>query len=377
MRIGIDARGIRREPDGIGRYTAQLLRAAGAAFPDAELLVWCLPSAIDSLPRLAGIRPIPLNRHHLSRFTIRRFGKQVDAENLDLFHSPFFLAPLKCRCPVIVTVHDLMALELPDFFADSPTLIAWYKRFFHRKHVPRCLKAAERVAVVSRWVAEQVQRLGIAKDDIRLLPDAIDPSFTNRSTGSDHDRLKTLGLEPGFFLHVGRWKHYKNLPLLLEAYQHYLARTARQPARLVLIRGGGSDPRVEMALDRLQLRSHVHVLERLPDRYLPSIYRSALALVQPSTCEGFGLPVVEAMACGTPVLCSTGGALPEVVGDAGLVLDGDSTDEWSAALERLVRDSDLRASLTTQGLEQSAKFRLEHMAHQLAGIYRELGISRK
>ena len=374
MRIGIDGRGIRPEPDGIGRYTSQLIRATASACPNAEIVVWCLPSALDSIPRLDRLRSVILNRHHLSRFTVRRFGGHLDREQLDVFHSPFFVAPVRCRCSVFVTVHDLMALRFPDFFEDSPALVSWYKRSFHKKYVPMCVRTAERVLTVSRWVAGEVEQLGVEKDKIRILPDAVDPRFTKTSSGSDHDHLKELGLEPGFFLHVGRWKRYKNLPLLLEAYQHYVARTARRPARLVLVRGGGGDPRVEVALDRLQLRSYVHVLERVADRYLPSVYRSALALLQPSVCEGFGLPVIEAMASGTPVVCSNGGALPEVAGDAGLIIKGNSADDWAKVLERLAQESDLRAELSSKGLNRAAAFRLENMSGKLKEIYREIGL---
>lgn len=372
MRIGIDGRAIRPEPDGIGRYTHQLIRAAAAAFPDAEIVVWCLPSAVGSLPRLPQIRPVISNHHHLTRFTVGRFSRQIDSAGVDILHSPFFLAPTRVRCPFLVTVHDLMALEMPDFFDDSSRWVAWYKRSFHRRFVPKSLHAADRVLAVSRWVAQRVEALGISREKVRILPDAVDPQFSSTSPGSDHENLRSLGLQSGFFLHLGRWKRYKNLPLLLEAYQHYVARASREPVGLVLCRGGGSDRRVDAVLEQLQLRERIRVLQGVPDRLLPAIYRAATALLQPSTCEGFGLPVVEAMTCGTPVVCSDGGALPEVSGDAALLVDSTSSEAWAAALERLAVDQDLRAQLRAKGLARSAIYRLDNMTKSLTSIYGEI-----
>jgi glycosyltransferase involved in cell wall biosynthesis len=372
MRIGIDGRAIRPEPDGIGRYTQQLIRAAAAAFPDAQIVVWCLPSAVESLPRSPQVQPVICNHHHLSGFTVGRFARQIRIARIDLLHSPFFLGPTRVRCPLLVTVHDLMALERPDFFSESPRLVAWYKRFFHRRFVPRSLRAADRIVTVSRWVAQRVERLGMSREKVRLLPNSVDAQFSSTSPGSDHETLRSLGLQPGFFLHVGRWKRYKNLPLLLEAYQHYAARTSREPAGLVLCRGGGADRRVDQALDQLGLRERVRILPGVSDRLLPVLYRAALALLQPSACEGFGLPIVEAMACGTPVACSDAGALPEVAGDAAVQLDSASSGAWADALERLATDQDLRAQLRSKGLARSTIYTLDNMAKNLASIYREI-----
>jgi len=372
MRIGIDGRAIRPEPDGIGRYSQQLIRSIAAAFPQAELLVWCLPSGREVLPSLPQVQPILCNRHHLSRFTTRGFARIVNAAKVDLFHSPFFLAPWKADCPILVTVHDLMALEMPDFFDDSHPLVAWCKRSFHRRYVLHSLEVADRVLAVSRWVAQRVEAQGVSRDKIRVLPNSVDLRFTAASSGSDHEHLRSLDLSPGFFLHVGRWKRYKNLPFLLEAYQKYLARTAREPLPLVLCRGGGTDRRVDRVLNQLRLREHVRVLQHIPDALLPAAYRAATALLQPSTCEGFGLPVMEAMACGTPVASSNGGALPEVCGDAGLILDAQDMQAWAEALERLATEPDLRADLRAKGLVQSTQFRPEQMTKSIAGIYGEL-----
>jgi glycosyltransferase involved in cell wall biosynthesis len=371
MRIGIDGRAIRPEPDGIGRYTHQLIRAAAAASPDAEIVVWCLPSALRSLPPLGRIRPVISNHHHLSWFTVRRFARHATSAGIDILHSPFFLAPVHARCPVLVTVHDLMALEMPDFFGDSSPVVAWYKRSFHRRFVPKSVQAAHRVLAVSRWVAQRVEALGISREKVRVLPNAVDCQFSCTPCGSDHDNLRSLGLRPGFFLHVGRWKRYKNLPLLLEAYQHYMARTSREPVGLVLCRGGGGDRLVDEALDQLQLRGRIKILDHVPDRLMPTLYRAALALLQPSVCEGFGLPVVEAMASGTPVACSDGGALPEVAGDAALTVDSSSSEAWAAALDRLAVDQDLRSQLRSKGLARSTMFSLDNMTKGLAAIYRE------
>ncbi|MFH1739662.1 MAG: glycosyltransferase family 1 protein [bacterium] len=372
MRIGLDGRGIRPEPDGIGRYTQQLIRSVVAAFPDSEMVVWCLSSGLSSVPSLPQIRSIVCNHHHLTRFTVQRFGKQINAAELDLFHSPFFLAPVMTRCPLLVTVHDLMALEIPEFFDESSPLVAWYKRSFHRRYVPRSLQAAYRVLPVSRWVAQRVEAQGVRRENIRILPNAVDILFSNTSTGSDVENLRSLGLRPGFFLHVGRWKRYKNLPLLLEAYQRYIARTSREPIDLVLCRGGGGDRRVEMVLDRLQLRDRVKIVQQVPDRLLPTLYRAASAVLQPSLCEGFGLPVVEAMACGTPAVCSDAGALPEVCGDAALIVDSTSSEAWAAALEQLASDQDLRSQLRSKGIGHSAIYRPEQMTKNIAAIYKEV-----
>ena len=275
---------------------------------------------------LATARPEPLRRR---------------LRSADVVHYPFTIRVPAVEAPTVVTLHDLQHLDLPQLFSRA-------ERGFRSLYYNRSARAAERVVVPSAFVrASTVDRLGLDADRVRVIPHGIDHA---RFSPGDDER------EP-FLLYPARaWPH-KNHARLYEALA--LLRREQPELRLVLTGGGHT----ESVRDGVEVRGHVSLDE------LVSLYRRAAALVFPSRYEGFGQPVVEAMACGCPVACSDIPALVEVAGGAARTFAADDAEAIAAAvLDVLANAADYRE----RGLERAASFTWERAAAQYEHVYREL-----
>lgn len=365
-RVGLDARGIREEPDGIGHATLRLIHGLAIANTELEFVVWHLPEARNWLPNHERIHTVACGHHHLSWHTLHGFGKTVDAANVDVYHAPFFLAPLTCRTPTIVTVHDLLALDDPSFFDDR----LWrLKRWFHRRYVPKVLQTARGILCVSDTVSQRVRELVPDEKPIAAVHHGLEPNEWNQPVAADtRHHLDRLQLPERFFLHLGRWRGYKDLNTLFAGYRLYRKSTPRAPVGLVCCRGGGS-PQWETLLDSYQIRETVRILDAPSDALVKGLLQRATGLIQSSRYEGFGLPVLEAMAAGTPVIASTGGALPEVVGEAGLLFEVGDRRALAEAMMRLATHPDLCHDSIVKGRERAEQFTIERMARATLDFY--------
>jgi glycosyltransferase involved in cell wall biosynthesis len=234
-----------------------------------------------------------------------------------------------------------------------------YARFMLR----RAARRAARVLTVSQaTAADLTARLGVPAERIVTIWNGVDERFRAPLDEAARDaRLAGLGLSPGYFLFVGNPKPHKNLDRLLAAF----AGVATPGARLVVV--GGESPGAGALRD-----PRVVAVGRVDAELLPALYRGALALVFPSLYEGFGLPVAEAMACGTPVVASTTPAVAEVGGDAALLVDPLDVAAWTAALQRLAAEPQLRARLSEAGRRRSESFSWSDCARRTLAVYREV-----
>lgn len=368
-RMGIDARGVREEPDGIGHATLRLIHGLLIVDPSLQLVVWHLPGVRSWIPQHERLQAIACSHHHLSWYTLHGLGKAVDAAQVDLFHAPFFLAPLHSRTPTIVTVHDLLALDDPGFFDDR-----WwrFKRWFHRRYVPKVLHRSQGIICVSDTVSQRVRELVLDTKLIAAVHHGLEVDEWNQHLAADtKNHLDRLQLPERFFLHVGRWRGYKDLNTLFAGYGRYRKSTPRAPVGLVCCRGGGSR-HWEQLLDSYNLRETVRILDAPSDSVVKGLLQRATALVQPSRYEGFGLPVLEAMAAGTPVIASRGGALPEIAGDAGFMFEVGDHRALAEAMMRVAMNPDLCHTLILNGRERAAQFTIERMARATLDFYRRV-----
>ncbi|HEV8250542.1 MAG TPA: glycosyltransferase family 1 protein [Gaiellaceae bacterium] len=258
---------------------------------------------------------------------------------LDVLHCTTYRAPLRSRTPVVVTVHDLAVLRYPELFP------AW-TRLYGGAWLRPTLRAATRVIAVSEFTKREVVALaGVPEDRVRVVPNATDAAvFTADGPSADGDYVLALGtLEPR-----------KNLPRLAQA-----TRRLGLELRLVGAAGWG-----QVDLDG----SGVRWLGRLPDDEVAALYRGALCFAYPSLYEGFGIPVLEAMRCGAPVVTSAGSAMEEVAGGAAELVDPLDPDAIADGIRRAI---DRRAELRAAGLERARLFSWDEAARATAGVYRE------
>ncbi len=272
----------------------------------------------------------------------------------DWFVSTFLLPPnVPCRAAVLI--HDLSFRAHPDYF---PKTIAFYMRVL----VGLALRRAEVVIALSEFTCREIERYyPWAVHKTTVIYPGIDRAFSAVGDSRDVAARQNYGVTQPYVLAVGNIHPRKNLARLLAAYEALRARRREVPK---LVWAGME----RWSSDELRMRAEsagVQLIGRVQPAHLPALYRGAEVLVYPSLYEGFGLPPVEAMACGTPVIASNTTALPEAVGDAALMVDPLSVEQLTAVLERLVFDAALQADLRARGLAQAARFNWVTTAAQL------------
>jgi glycosyltransferase involved in cell wall biosynthesis len=282
-------------------------------------------------------------------------------EGIDLLHNMAFVGPLASTCPFVVTVHDLSFLFYPHSFR---SLRRSYLRVFARMSVRR----ARRVIAVSESTKHDlVEIYGISPAKIDVVHNGVDASFQPLPADQVDVFRQQRGLPERFVLFVGTLEPRKNIVSLIEAY----AKLPKERPPLVLVGGKGwFYDEIFCRVEALELTDEVHFAGFVPAEDLPLWYNAADLFVYPSMYEGFGLPPLEAMACGTAVITSTASSLPEVVGKAGQLVDPTDTDALATAMEQVLGDRDLQQQMQAAGLVQAGDFSWEKAAQQTVDSYR-------
>jgi glycosyltransferase involved in cell wall biosynthesis len=341
LQIVVDGSGLARPRAGVGVYTTQILHAMHVDRPDSRMTVFGPPGGFVHVPR-AGYRPMPrtrlIGRHMQWPALIRQLKP-------DAYFGPAGVLPLgDVGCPSVITVHDLAIYRNSGWFPGRQPLSTRYV-------VPRSVLRADVVIAVSENTAQDVVDVfGIPRSKIEVVPHGVASTFSPMGAEDLAAARARLKLPERFILFVGTIEPRKNLETLLEAW----AMMRDRPDLVVVGAWGWHYEPIRERMERMGPRLH-HV-DGLDPADLPAVYNLARVLAHPAWYEGFGLPPLEAMACGTPVVVSDRSSLPEVVDGAGLVVPADQPDEWRKALERVVGDTDLAADLKRRGILRAAQF---------------------
>ena len=280
-----------------------------------------------------------------------------------LLFSPANTGPLSVAKQV-VTIHDLSVIDRPEGF--NPSF-----RAFYRFLLPRLARRVRAVITVSAFTRERlIEWAKILPSRVYVIPNGVDRRFSPQQIDSIEKLRNALQIpSPYYILSLGSIEPRKNLPRLFAAWER-IRREVPDEVWLVVAGGKGkSSVFKDVGIQRLPPR--VHLTGRVADELLPTLYSGALAFVYPSLYEGFGLPPLEAMACGTPVLTSNVTSLPEVVGDAGLLVDPYNVEAIAHGIRRLVEDSALREELKRKGLERAKQFTWERTAELTWAVLEE------
>jgi glycosyltransferase involved in cell wall biosynthesis len=362
MRIAIDARLWGEPQSGIGRYTRALVEAL-VRDPQGATFALYLDREAPALPAAAEARVLPWPQRLL--WTLWALPRDLRRRPVDLFHGVTgFELPRRGPYALVTTVHDLIPLRFP-------ALVPWRHRLAVRLLLGSALRHAAQVIAVSEATrAEILERYPIPPERVVVVPEAADTQFAPPAA-ADRARVRgDYGLDGPYVLFVGLLEPKKNLGTLLRAVAR-LARTGRLGSATLAIAGaagwGTEDPAAAAA--RLGLGDRVRCLGPVPDADLPALYGEALVFVFPSLWEGFGLPVLEAMAAGAPVLASRRGALPEITAGAAWLVEPDE-GALAEALERLLGDAALRARLREAGLARARAYSWERAARETMAVYR-------
>jgi glycosyltransferase involved in cell wall biosynthesis len=370
VRIVLDGRTIADHFPGIGRYTFNLAGAlARCLAPGDELVLLHNPRqpntrfALAALAERSRLRLLPVSARNFSLAEQWRLPGLLRQLNATVYHSPYFLMPYRPGCPSVVTIHDLIPMRYPaDYSLSTRVVFALGARL--------AVRAARRVVAVSNdGAADLRQRLGVPPARLAAIPEAPDPIFQPQSAQAIAQVRARYGLPEGYVLYLGSNKPHKNLPRLVRAFIELAPAAGRQTALVIAGHWDERYPQARLAAQAAPDR--VRLLGPVAPADLPGLYAGALLFVFPSIYEGFGLPPLEAMACGVPVVCSKASSLPEVVGQAALVFDPLSQDDLRTALERALTDGALRADLAQRGLERARLFTWDRAARQTLDVYRQ------
>lgn len=358
---------------GISGYIANLLRALPDAAPDFTYTVFVGAQANPPVHQRLTIRRAAWNTEHpLRRILWEQLAQPLAlrAARPDLAHGLAFVTPLLSRVPSVVTVYDLSFVHYPDRL---PAARRWYLRLFARWS---CRRARRVIAISQSTARDLVQTFGLPPERIDVAVPGVGEQFRPLPHAEVAAFRARKGLPDRFLLFVGTLEPRKNLPMLLRAYAQ-LPAPQRQRVPLVLAGARGwMDDALAATIAAHDLADTVLLPGYLPADELPWWYNAAEALVYPSVYEGFGLPVLEALACGTPALVSDVSSLPEAVGEGGLRLPPDDVNAWAEALGRALSDLAWRAEASARGLTHAQGFTWAGTAARTVASYRRaLGVS--
>lgn len=371
LRVGIDARLTYYREGGISTYTMGLLRGLAQVIGEGEEIV-VLQSRKDRQPRVIGpnlsIAHLLTPPHH--RLEQVGLPLELTCRRLDVVHCPDFIPPLHRRCRAVITVHDLAFLLYPHLLTEES------QRYYSQ--IDQAVKSADAIIAVSENTRKDlVERVGAKPEKVVVIPEAADELYRPLDPEVVETQLRSrFGLTPGYMLFVGTIEPRKNLPFLLRAYatmrERWRSRSIVLPKLVIAGRKGWLFEEVFKAVEELRLGDEVRFLGVVSPDDLVVLYNGARLLVFPSLYEGFGLPLLEAMACGTPVIGANVSSIPEVVGDAGLLFSARESEALIAGLESLILDPALADRLRQKGFERVSHFSWQDTARQTLALYRRL-----
>jgi glycosyltransferase involved in cell wall biosynthesis len=368
MRIVVDARLNHYRRGGIPEYTRQLVSALAPIAAGDQIITLQHSEHRQPLVVAPNVRRSTIFTPPHHRFEQVSLPLELARLRPDLLHCPDFVAPARSPCPAVITVHDLAFMRYPEILDDDA-----------RRYYGQVQAAAQRaqgvIAVSEATRRDMVELLNLPAERINVVYEAADAAFQPRTVGESQQR--TLGdhtLAVGSFaLFVSTLEPRKNLTTLLQALRVCIDRRPSAGYRLAVVgaKGWRYQPIFD-ALEELRLGDHVLLLGSVPPDDLRWLYGACRLYANPSLYEGFGLPLLEALACGAPALVSNSSSLPEIAGDAAVLLPPQDVSAWADALEQLWHNDDHRAALSLAGPAQAARFSWQRAATETYAVYRRV-----
>ncbi|MCH7579534.1 MAG: glycosyltransferase family 4 protein [Chloroflexi bacterium] len=368
MRIAIDGSAIPKQMAGAGVYTFQLVRALAQIATEHEFVVFTRDRLFDDLDSRLELVPTG-GKHPALRLAWEQAALPflLRRHQIDLLHSPHHHAPVVVSPSIrrVVTFNDVTFLLLPERY---PRI----RRYYMAAVTRAAARVVDAVITPSEAVTNDVlKELSLGPEIVTTIPDAAGPQYAP-SAGSDVARVRSdHDLSGPYILSVGSQEPGKNRARLIQAFERIQERHGG--VQLVVVGQPAWNYESDVNLVRkLGLQQHVRFLGYVPDGDLPALYAGATFSVFPSLYEGFGLPVLESMASGTPVLTSNVGATAEVAGDAAVLVDPYDVDAIADAIARLLDEEELRVRLRTLGLERASQFSWDRTARETLAVYERL-----
>lgn len=346
---------------GIGRYVIEVLRAASQS--EVECIVY--GDRNTSLPvTLPKVTLHTIESRWTQWWDQVSLPLQLARDQISVFLSPYYKGPLFSPCPVVLSIHDLYFIQYPR--KRWPAYGALATRLA-RLYASRAAAIIADSAYSKRSILE---RLGVSPEKVTVVPVALGPEFKPEPLT---DSVATrYGIVPPYILYVGNFRPHKNLPRLIRAYAN-LSKSLRDSHQLVLAGGDREHQQTLTGLVRdLGIIDRVRFQGLIEDSHLPAVYSGCALFVLPSLEEGFGLPALEAMACGAPVVAGNRAAIPEVVGKAAILVDPENVPAMTEAMAQVLSVSDLRRTLRQSGLARAQEFSADRTSGRVLALLYEV-----
>ena len=367
MRIAIDARKLRDY--GIGTYIRNLLRHLARIDDKNEYVVLCHPEDEPFAAELGeNFRPVPQRSLHYSVREQVALPLELRRERVDLFHAPHYVLPALTPCRSVVTIHDCIHLRFPQYL---PSRLGYA---YARSALWVATHRSARVFTVSEASKRDIlEYFDVPEAKVAVIYNAIDERFSEEPVADEVLRVKErYQLNDPFILYAGNIKPHKNLERLIEAF-HIIRKGELEYVKLLIIGDEISKyAALRRTVHRYKLHKHVRFFGFVPDATLAILYRLARVFVFPSLYEGFGLPPLEAMASGTPVVTSNVSSLPEVVGDAAILVDPYSAQAIADGILKVLRSTHLRDELKARGLKRAQEYSWARSVQRVREVYGEV-----
>lgn len=371
MRIGIDARMYSSGFTGIGRYVHELVDHLLTVDKKNEYVLFMNSPEFENYePRSKRVKKVKVNAKHYSFAEQVRFLWKIWRSGVDLMHFTHFNAPILYRGRSVVTIHDLTLSLYPGKKMNS-----WFHRWAYRTVLKRTVKRAERIIAVSGNTKKDLdEMLGTDPAKVEVIYLGVGGDFGPRADSVANEELrKKYGITRDFVLYTGLWRSHKNVVNLIKAMRLLNEDAGFEPQLVITGKEDPHYPEIKRSVKELGLEGDVIFTGFVPDDELVSLYQEAKVYAFPSLYEGFGLPPLEAMRCGTPVVASKCACIPEVCGeDNALFFDPYDTEDIASAIRKVWLDEKLWKQLRENGLKHSRKFKWEDMAEKTVAIYKEM-----
>ena len=359
--IGIDARLTHYRVGGTSRYITALISAfEQLESPHDITLLQSRKSSKSLSERFRSVAVWTPPHHRLERAAL---SVELLRHRLDLLHSPDFIAPIRGGKRHIITVHDLSFIRFPEYFtADS--------RRYYNGQIAASVQHADHILAVSQATKRDlIDILDVPTEMITVQLHGVDQHFKPLAPSHSVNTIQSLDLPQSYFLFVGTLEPRKNLVGLARAYRDLKLELPDAPKLVLAGRPGWHFEQLMADLSAVGMDDEIVINYGVEDSQLPALYNHAVALLTPSFYEGFGLPALEAMACGTVPIVSRVASLPEIVGDVGLLVDPHDSATLSAAMKKALTDSEWRAQQSSAALKRAAGFRWLDTARSVLDCY--------
>ncbi len=362
--IGIDSRLTHYRTGGISTYIRRLVAALEALEPRHRFTIFRSRKAQSPVATNFADAPLWTPPHH----RVERLALSIELARfgLDLLHSPDFIPPLRGARRHIITVHDLTFIRYPQYLTDDA-------RRYYNGNIHAAVRHADHILADSQATKDDLHAiLNVSLDKITVHMLGVGEEFVRPSAAVLAQFKDALHLPDNYILFLGTFEPRKNILGLLNAYRTLIARLPDAPPLVLAGTRGWLFDETMAQIQRLELGDRVLWRENIPQAMLPALYALARVLVLPSFYEGFGLPALEAMACGTPPIVSNRSSLPEVVGDVGLQINPDDEDDLAHALEHALTDDTWHTHEREKGVRRAGEFTWERTARAALTAYERL-----